>query len=217
MIKINNNTNVRINDSCNFSFLHRQRHLRRCYNEKGLCTCRLSDALEPPWAFLKLMSEWRMWWRDAMNISCMTHMRERERERAEDAVLGSVDDAGRLTDRNRKGREGGCLFHAWITVLLLCIALYPEGKHPRRIGRNRSPDPNSKWLISKPLCFDVMNKYMYREMISVFTVYSKWQPWNIWFTLNIAVKGYCIFTVLYMSDKWKCKWSCLLLFIVLCN
>jgi len=33
MLKINNNTNVRINDSCNFSLLHRQRYLRMCYND----------------------------------------------------------------------------------------------------------------------------------------------------------------------------------------
>jgi len=77
---------------------------------------------------------------------------KREGESRRDAVLGSANDAWRLTDkqtdrhteREKGGREGGSLLHAWITVLLLCIALYPEGKHPRRIGRNRSPDPNSK-------------------------------------------------------------------------
>lgn len=107
MIKINNNTNPKRND---FSFPHMERHLHRCYNEMGLC--RLSDALEPPWAFLKLMSEWRIWWRASMNISCMTHMREGERERAAEMLrrwagfggaCAAAADAGRLTDTQREG------------------------------------------------------------------------------------------------------------------
>lgn len=185
--------------------------MRTCYSDMDLC--RLSDALEPPWAFLKLMSEWRIWWRAAMNISCMTHMRERERERAgemlRDAVLGSADTELVVMMRGGWQTDGGRVYSTR-GLLLLCVALYPEGKHPRKIGRNRSPDPKSKWLISKPLCYDVMNMCMYGEMISVFTVCSKWQPWNIWVTLYIAViGGYCIFTVQIELLCVIILWSCL--------
>lgn len=124
IIKINNNTNPKRNDSCNFSFPHRERHLRRCYNEMGLC--RLSDTLEPPWAFQKLMSEWRIWWRAAMNISCMTHMRERERERAAEMLRCWAGFGCCWCGAADRHTQGGRVYSTR-GLLLLCITLSHKG------------------------------------------------------------------------------------------